>query len=154
MSGTKLAEVHVRPLMRFCQEIWKIMNLSRLNRNTIPASGESRDVRSFTMIRCRFARIIRALAPKASLLRWTPLTHLVASAMLLAIAPAASASEIKVLSANVFAGVLDVFVGEFERSSGYRVAIVYGTAGNISSRVQSGEAGDVAIVTRPMIDQL
>jgi molybdate transport system substrate-binding protein len=82
------------------------------------------------------------------------LTQLVASAMLLAIAHAASASEIKLLSADVFTGVLDSFVGEFERSSGHKVVIVYGTAGNIRGRVESDEPGDVAIVTRPMIDQL
>ena len=106
------------------------------------------------MIQCRSACITRALAPDVRRFRWRMLAQLVASAVLLALAQAASASEIKLLSANVFTGVLDGFVGEFERSSGHKVVIVYGTAGNIRDRVQSGEAGDVAIVTRPMMDQL
>ena len=99
-------------------------------------------------------RIAWTLAPEARSIRSMLVAHLVASAMLLAIMQAASASEIKLLSANVFAGVLDGFVSEFERSSGHKVVIVYGTAGNIKSRVQSGEPGDVAIVTRPMMDEL
>ena len=106
------------------------------------------------MIQGRSTRITRALAPDLRHFRWTILAQLVASAMLSALAQAASASEIKLLSANVFTGVLDGLVREFERSSGHKVAIVYGTAGNIRGRVQSGDPGEVAIVTRPMMDQL
>jgi len=113
-----------------------------------------REVRNLKVIQYRSARVTTALAPDAKRFRRRMLAQLVASAVLLVLAQAAWASEIKLFSANVFTGVLDAFVGEFERSSGYKVAIVYGTAGNISGRVQSGEAGDVAIVTRPMIDQL
>jgi len=66
----------------------------------------------------------------------------------------AGATEIRLLSANVFTGVLDGPIKDFERSSGHNVVIVYATAGNIKSRVQSGEPGDVTIVTRPMMDEL
>lgn len=65
-----------------------------------------------------------------------------------------SASEIKVLSANVFTGVLDGLIGDFERSSGHKVVLSYATAGTIKKRVQSGEDGDVTIVTKPMMDEL
>jgi molybdate transport system substrate-binding protein len=63
-------------------------------------------------------------------------------------------AEIKVLSANVFSGVLDSHFQDFQRSSGHKVVFDYGTAGNIKNRVQSGEIGDVAIVTRPLMDDL
>jgi molybdate transport system substrate-binding protein len=66
----------------------------------------------------------------------------------------AGATEIRLLSANVFTGVLDGPIKDFERASGYNVVIIYATAGNIKGRVQSGEPGDVTIVTRPMMDEL
>ena len=140
--------------MRFHQEMWNIMNLLGLACDAIHAYLDMREVRNLKVIQYRSARVTTALAPDAKRFRRRMLAQLVASAVLLVLAQAAWASEIKLFSANVFTGVLDAFVGEFERSSGYKVAIVYGTAGNISGRVQSGEAGDVAIVTRPMIDQL
>lgn len=64
-----------------------------------------------------------------------------------------NAAEIKVLSANVFTGVLDVLAGDFERTTGHKVTIVYGTAGVIRNRVQAGESGDVTILPRPMMDE-
>jgi molybdate transport system substrate-binding protein len=67
---------------------------------------------------------------------------------------AGDANEIKVLSANVFTGVLDRLFGEFERQSGHKVSFIYGTAGAIKARVQAGEFGDVAILPRSMLDEL
>lgn len=67
---------------------------------------------------------------------------------------AANAAEIKVLSANVFTGVLDELAGDFERASGHKVTIVYGSAGAIRNRVQAGEFGDVTILPRPMMDEV
>ena len=67
---------------------------------------------------------------------------------------AANAAEIKVLSANVFTGVLDGLFGEFERQSGHKVSFIYGTAGAIKTRVQAGEFEDVTILPRPMLDEL
>jgi len=66
----------------------------------------------------------------------------------------ANASEIKVLSADVFTNVLDDQFRDYERSSGDKVVFEYATAGKVRDRVQSGEQADVVIVTRPMIDQL
>jgi molybdate transport system substrate-binding protein len=66
----------------------------------------------------------------------------------------AHAAEIKVLSANVFTGVLDELAGGFERSSGNKVIIGYETAGVIRNRVQAGEAADMTILPRPMLDVL
>jgi len=64
------------------------------------------------------------------------------------------AAEIKVLSADVFTGVLRELANDFERSAGHRVSIVYGTAGAIRDRVQAGEVADVAILPRPMLVQV
>lgn len=58
------------------------------------------------------------------------------------------------MSANVFAGVLDELAGNFEHTSGYKVSIVYGTAGEIRTRIQNGEPGDVALLPRRAIDEL
>jgi ABC-type molybdate transport system substrate-binding protein len=52
---------------------------------------------------------------------------------------AADTNEIKVLSANVFTGVLDGLFGQFERQFGHKISYIYGTAGAIKSRVQAGE---------------
>jgi molybdate transport system substrate-binding protein len=62
--------------------------------------------------------------------------------------------EIRVLSANVFTGVLDSQFRDFERSSGHTVGFIYDTAGRIKNRVQSGEMGEIAIATRPLMDEL
>jgi molybdate transport system substrate-binding protein len=66
----------------------------------------------------------------------------------------ANAAEIKVLSADVFTGVLDELAGGFERTTGHKVTIVYGSAGAIRSRVEAGEIGDVTILPRPMMDEV
>lgn len=66
----------------------------------------------------------------------------------------ANAAEIKILSADVFTGVLDELAGDFERTTGHKVTIVYGTAGATRNRVQAGEFGDITILTRPMIDEV
>jgi molybdate transport system substrate-binding protein len=64
------------------------------------------------------------------------------------------AAEIRVLSANVFTNVLDNVFRDFERASGHHVTFVYVTAGVVKSRIQSGEVPDVAILPRPMLDEL
>lgn len=64
------------------------------------------------------------------------------------------AAELKVLSANVFTGVLDNAFSDFERSSGHKVLFEYVTAGKVRDRVQANEYGDVAIATRTILDDL
>src|SRR6266851_5161068 len=78
---------------------------------------------------------------------------LIAFASLSVFGYVANAAEIKVLSANVFTGVLDEHFRDYERASGNRVIFEYATAGKVRDRIQTGEPADV-IVTRPMIDQL
>jgi molybdate transport system substrate-binding protein len=76
------------------------------------------------------------------------------SPVLLDRAGGARAVEIKVLSANVFTGVLDRLTSGFEGESRHKVIIIYDTAGAIRSRVQAGEFADVTILPRPMMDNL
>lgn len=88
-----------------------------------------------------------------------PLVRSVVTAMALALiclvtASSVRATEVKVISANVFTGVLDDVASGFERASGHKVTIVYATAGVVRSRVQSGEVHDVIILPRPMMDEL
>jgi molybdate transport system substrate-binding protein len=86
---------------------------------------------------------------------------IVAAAIGLSLSPAypdqgaaARAGEITVLSANVFAGVLDELGSGFERASEHKVTILYETAGTIENRIRAGEFADVAILPRRMTDEL
>jgi molybdate transport system substrate-binding protein len=45
-------------------------------------------------------------------------------------------------------------IPDFEKSSGHKVIIAYGTAGAVADRVQKGEAADIVISAGPLIDQL
>jgi molybdate transport system substrate-binding protein len=75
----------------------------------------------------------------------------VSASMVSQVTPAA---ELKVLSANVFTGVLDNVFSDFERSFGHKAQFEYVTAGKVRDRVQAGESGDVAIATRAILDDL
>ena len=66
----------------------------------------------------------------------------------------ASAAEIKLLCAVALHPAIDVLIPDFEKSSGHKVSVDYGTAGAVSDRVQKGEAADVIISSLPMIDRL
>ncbi len=66
----------------------------------------------------------------------------------------ASAAEIKLLSALALHPVIDALIPDFEKSSGHKVTVVYGTAGAVAERVQKGEAADLVISAAPRIDQL
>jgi molybdate transport system substrate-binding protein len=49
---------------------------------------------------------------------------------------------------------MDAMIPEFEKLSGHKVTIGYGTAGAVTGRVQKGEGADVVISAAPLIDQL
>jgi molybdate transport system substrate-binding protein len=66
----------------------------------------------------------------------------------------ARAAEIKLLSAVALKPVMDTLIPDFEKSSGHKVTINYGTVGALAERVQKGEPADVAIVAGPQIDNL
>src|SRR5215204_6689739 len=66
----------------------------------------------------------------------------------------ARAAEIKVLSASALHPAIDALIPDFEKSSGHKVTVDYGTAGAVADRVQKGEAADIVISSVPMIDRL
>jgi len=64
------------------------------------------------------------------------------------------AAEIKLLSAAALQSGFIALIPDFEKSSGHKVTITYGTAGAVADRVQKGEAADIVINSGPLIDQL
>src|SRR6266540_5125622 len=66
----------------------------------------------------------------------------------------ARAAEIKLLSASALHPAIDALIPDFEKSSGQKVTVAYGTAGAVADRVQKGEAADIVISSVPLIDQL
>src|SRR6266567_2724514 len=66
----------------------------------------------------------------------------------------ARAAEIKLLAAVALQPGFIALIPDFEKSSGHKVTIAYGTAGAVADRVQKGEAADVVISAGPLIDQL
>src|SRR5687768_15332816 len=65
-----------------------------------------------------------------------------------------SGAGVTLLSADVFTGVVDQLAAEFERTTGYKVTVVYASAATTRNAVQAGVAADVTIVPRPMMDEL
>src|SRR2546421_5936231 len=66
----------------------------------------------------------------------------------------ARAAEIKLLCAVALQPAMVTLIPEFEKSSGHKVRIAYGTAGAVADRVQKDEAADIVISSVPMIDRL
>jgi molybdate transport system substrate-binding protein len=66
----------------------------------------------------------------------------------------ASAAEIKLYSTVAFHSVLDELAPQFQKSTDHKLTITYGLAAQLAQRIASGEAADVAIVTRAGIDAL
>jgi len=63
----------------------------------------------------------------------------------LSCAGTASADEVRLLSAAAMQTVFKQIAGDFERGSGHRLVIAYGTIGGITQRVLEGESADVVI---------
>src|SRR5215471_8062383 len=66
----------------------------------------------------------------------------------------ARAAEVKLLCAVALQPAMVTLIPDFEKSSGHKVTIAYGTAGAVADRVQKGEAADIVISAPPLIDQL
>src|ERR1044072_7426502 len=66
----------------------------------------------------------------------------------------ARAAEMKLLSAVALHPAIDALIPDFEKSSGHKVTVAYGTAGAVADRVQKGEAADIVISSVPMIDRI
>jgi molybdate transport system substrate-binding protein len=57
----------------------------------------------------------------------------------------AGATEIRLLSAAAMQSVFKEIAGDFERASGHKLTIAYGTIGAVTQRVLGGESADVII---------
>jgi len=66
----------------------------------------------------------------------------------------ARAAEIRLLSASALHPAIDALIPDFEKSSGHKITVAYGTAGAVADRVQKGESVDLVISAAPRIDQL
>jgi molybdate transport system substrate-binding protein len=78
---------------------------------------------------------------------------LVAAAALMLGVPA-HADEIKVLCTNALKAALEDLGPEFERSSGHRLAISWGTAVQLKDQIEKGAPFDLAIITDAGADDL
>jgi molybdate transport system substrate-binding protein len=75
--------------------------------------------------------------------------------LFMAAAPSiALCSDLKVLSGSGVQPVMNEIIPQFERTSGHRVSIVYGTVGEMADRVQKGELADMVIASAPQIESL
>jgi len=66
----------------------------------------------------------------------------------------ANAAEVKLLSAEVMKHALADLAGVFERSNGHKLMISYDSAGRVKTRIEGGEAADVAIIQKPVVEAL
>lgn len=64
------------------------------------------------------------------------------------------AAEVNVLGANAMMTALKAMAGEFERTSGHKLTLSFGSAGQVKGRVEAGEAIDVAITSVPAMEDL
>ena len=71
---------------------------------------------------------------------------------LLVVGIAAEAAELKVLSAIAMTPVMEDLGPKFERATGHKLAITFGTLGAAVKRVQGGETFDLVIIPQPGID--
>src|SRR5258707_5281604 len=64
------------------------------------------------------------------------------------------AAEMKVISTGGARAVMTSIVPEFERKSGHKVGIDFGTPGNMRDRLLQGEAADVAVAIAAILPDL
>ena len=70
----------------------------------------------------------------------------IAAGMLLALGgPLANAAEIKLISSVGVRGVMETLVPAFEKSSGVKVNVVFGSAAALKAKIDGGETFDVAV---------
>ena len=79
---------------------------------------------------------------------------IVAAAFLLLSATDLRAAEIKALFPAAMKSVMTELIPQFEKSSGHKVNIEYGTVGAIIARLKTADAIDVAVVTDKQLPDL
>lgn len=86
-------------------------------------------------------------------MRWRPVAAALLLASLAAASPAAG-DELRVLSAGAFRKVVDAMAPAFQRQTGHTLAIDNGTVGQLSARIEKGEAFDLVIVSPEAVARL
>src|SRR4051812_30352517 len=66
----------------------------------------------------------------------------------------ACAAEVRILSASGMREVVRELEPQISRATGQQVIISFGEAGDLSKRIQNGEAADVIILPRSVMDQV
>lgn len=66
----------------------------------------------------------------------------------------AHGAEFKVLSSNGVHSILVELLPQFEKATGHKVSVTYDTANLVLKRIRGGEKADLALITRPTIEQL
>ena len=66
----------------------------------------------------------------------------------------ARAAEIKLLCSLSLRPAIVALIPDFEKMSGHKVTITYGTVGAVADRIQKGETADIAISSGSLTDQL
>jgi len=74
--------------------------------------------------------------------------------LLLGLGLPADAAEIKVLSTGNMQSILGALTPDFESATGYKLVIEYGSTPKMKMRVESGEAADLTINERYVLDDL
>jgi molybdate transport system substrate-binding protein len=74
--------------------------------------------------------------------------------LLLSLVATANAAEVRLLSPQAMRPVLSELIPQFERSSGHKVTIDYGSAASLTQRVEKGEVADAVIVSTKQNEQL
>ena len=67
---------------------------------------------------------------------------------------AAPAAEIKVLSSNATKTLLEDIGPMFEKASGHKVTLGFGTSQQVAKRIDAGETADLLVITPEAIEQL
>ena len=75
-------------------------------------------------------------------------------AIFLAQATVACAAEISVFATIGVKHSLEELTAQFEKASGHRVSITWGTGAGLAKRIQAGEQADLLVLTRQGLDTL
>jgi molybdate transport system substrate-binding protein len=81
-------------------------------------------------------------------------TLLGAIALAATISGPVQAAEIKVLSSNATKTLLEDLGPMFERASGHKVTLGFGTSQQVAKRIDAGEIADLVVITPEAIEQL
>ena len=67
---------------------------------------------------------------------------------------AAQAADIILLGGNALNAVMEELGPQFEKATGNKLAITLGTSAQLKARIEGGEAFDVVLLTKAVLDEL